>query len=215
MKCEHMTDMISGMLAGTLSPSQLSACGHHLANCNACHDALRGAGALTLLKARLWARDTGEAPPGLFDRILDDLDEAPESRGSGHRFWLGSVFGGVLAASLFAAAFALGWVATPSTYAPAVPEFQVTLGQPSSMNLAIETDRPLQGANISILLAGGVELDGYGSRRELNWTADLKAGVNRLSLPVIALSQDGGQVVVRLSHPHSEQVYVVRLKTKA
>jgi hypothetical protein len=213
MNCEHMTDTITGLIAGTLSPAQLAECGRHLAGCQACNDALRGAGALALLKARLKARDTGEVPPGLFDRVLAGLEEAPASRRTGQRFWLGTAFGGAIAASLFAAAFVLGWVATPATHAPDLAQFQVALGERRNMDLAIETDRPLQGANISILLAGSVALDGYGSRRELNWTSDLKAGVNKLSLPVVALGHDGGQVIVRLSHPQSEQIFVVSLKT--
>jgi hypothetical protein len=41
----------------------------------------------------------------------------------------------------------------------------------------------------------------------------LQAGVNRLTLPVVAVDRTGGRMIVRLSHPHSEQVFVVRLKT--
>lgn len=215
MNCEHMPDTITGLFAGTLSTAQLAECWRHLADCQTCNDALRGAGALALLKDRLQARDTSEAPPGLFDRIVAGLEEAPESRRTGQRFWLGSAFGGAIAASLFAAAFALGWIATPATDAPDLAQFQVKLGERRNMDLAIETDRPLQGANISILLAGSVELDGFGPRRELSWTSDLVSGVNKLSLPIVAVGRDGGQVIVRLSHPQSEQVYVVRLKTIA
>ena len=99
--------------------------------------------------------------------------------------------------------------------ADAVPEFVVSLDEPRRMDLAFETDRVLEGAQITILLTGSVEIDGYGLRRELSWTEDLEAGVNRLSLPVLANGFDGGQVVVRLSHPHSEQVFVVRLPVES
>lgn len=94
-------------------------------------------------------------------------------------------------------------------------EFVVTLGEPRNMDIAIETGMPLDGASISVLLSGGVELDGYDDRRELTWTTDLEAGINRLSLPVVAIDPAGGKMVVRLDHPDSEQVFVVRLKTKA
>lgn len=219
MNCEQMTDMITGMIAGTLSPAQLAEGGRHLAGCQACDDALRGAGALALLKARLKAGDTGAAPPGLFDKIVAGLGEEPESNQSGRRFWLGTAFGGAIAAAFFAAALVLGWVAFPTIFSPDnaadIAEFRVALGERRNMDLAIETDRVLEGARISILLAGSVELDGFGSRRELTWTSDLKAGVNKLSLPVVAIGQGGGQVIVRLSHPHTEQVFVVSLKTTA
>jgi hypothetical protein len=96
-----------------------------------------------------------------------------------------------------------------------VPEFFVSLEEPRQMSLAFETDRVLDGARITILLSGSVEIDGYGPRRELSWTDDLEAGVNRLSLPVIANGLKGGQMVVRLEHPQSEQVFVVRLQVES
>ena len=83
------------------------------------------------------------------------------------------------------------------------------------MDLAIEADRPLSNARITIELTGGVELDVYGSQRTVEWINDLKAGVNRLSLPVIANDLEGGRMVVRLSHPQSERIFVVRLRTEA
>ena len=80
------------------------------------------------------------------------------------------------------------------------------------MNIAIEADQLLQGAEISILLSGDVEIDGFGQRNELSWTDDLEPGVNQLTLPVRAIGERGGQMVVRLSHPDSEQIFVVQLK---
>ena len=83
------------------------------------------------------------------------------------------------------------------------------------MNLAFETDRQLDGATISILLSGDVEIDGYGIQRELTWSADLDAGVNRLTLPVLARSINGGQMIVRMTHPLSEQVFVINLPAES
>jgi len=206
-----MSENISELISGTLSSAQTDDCKRHAARCPDCADALRGAEALALLKAR----NAGGVPGELFDSVLDGLDTAHESRRGGGRFWLGTGFGGAVAASLIALMLALGWIGTPASVTPEVAEFRVVLGEARNMDLAIETDRPLQDAKISILLAGGVEIAGYGERRELTWTSDLKAGVNRLSLPMIAVDQDGGRVVVRLSHPQSEQIFVVRLRTSA
>lgn len=163
----------------------------------------------------LKGRDTGEAPADLFDRIRSGLEPAPSRRQGDRRFWLGAGFGGAVAASLFAVAFLLGWTAPTPRGTPGVAEFLVSLGEPRTMDIAIESDRPLQSARISVVLSGAVELDGYGARRELSWATDLQAGVNRLSLPVVAVDEGGGQLLVRLSHPQNEQWFMVRLKTKA
>jgi anti-sigma factor RsiW len=211
MNCEHLADNISGLVASTLSPAQAAECRQHLAGCPACREALRGAEALAMLRAR----GTGEVPPGLFATVMQRLDAGRDSRRSGQSFWLGSLFGGALAASLFFAALVLGWIGVPNVHAPETAELHVALGEVRNMDLAIETDRAMRGATVSVLLAGGVELQGYGQRRELTWTSDLEKGINRLSLPVIAIGEQGGSVIVRLSHPQSEQVFVVRLKNNA
>lgn len=210
MNCEQISANVAELIAGALPPADAAECRRHLAGCRECTDALAGAEALALLRGR----GAGAAPPELFDNLLDGLHEAREPRRSG-RFWPGAAFGGAVAASLIAVALVLGWIGMPAGSVPDVAEFQVVLGEPRNMALAIETDRPLQDARISIMLDGGVELEGYGERRELTWTSDLKAGVNRLSLPVVAVDSKGGRVVVRLSHPHSERLFVVRLRTSA
>jgi len=110
---------------------------------------------------------------------------------------------------------ALGWLVPPSVPVEDIAEFTVSTSEARSLDVAIETDRPLEGATISILLAGDVQLDGYGARRELKWTTDLDAGINRLRLPVRANSESGGRMFVRLEHPDSRQSFVVRLTTGA
>ena len=116
-----------------------------------------------------------------------------------------------MAASLLAAALMLGVLVTPVDTAPQAAEFFVSASEARVMNIAIEADRDLPGAKISILLSGDVEVDGYGGRRELSWSDDLKMGVNKLSLPLLASGAGGGQMVVRLSHPNSEQLFVINL----
>lgn len=178
---------------------------------NSENDAAHGAEAL----ARLRDRDIGSTPDDLFDKLSSRLVETSGQDNAGRRFWLGTGFGGAIAASLFAFALALGWIGPSASDSPEIAEFIVALSEPRMMDIAIETDRPLQGASISILLSGGIELDGYGDQRELIWRSDLKSGINRLSLPVVAVNQAGGRMVVRLSHPQSEQVFVVRLKAES
>ncbi len=165
--------------------------------------------------ATLRERDIGETPPELFARISDSLS-APENRREGRaQFWQGSLFGAAVAASVLAIAVSFGWSGSQATPDSSTAQFQVLVGEPRTMDIAIEVDRPLVNATISVLLAGDVALDGYGKQRELTWQTDLNAGVNRLSLPVFALDRDGGQMIVRLNHPQSEQMFMVRLNAES
>lgn len=210
MKCDIVADHIPEIVAGTLSTAVLSDCKRHIAECEDCGHALLGAQAL----AELRYRDSGVMPDGLFDRVQADVIEDTGEHG-GARFWLGSAFGGAVAATIFGLAIALGWIGSEPAATPEVAEFVVALDERRVMDLAIESERALDGARISILLSGGVTLDGYDDRRELTWNTDIRAGVNKLSLPIRAINGQGGRMVVRLSHPDSEQVFLVNVRTGA
>jgi len=174
-------------------------------------DAQRGSEALMELRKRKTDGPSDE----LFDRVVTTATGNSNDRSGKQRFWMGTAFGGAVAASLIAIAFFFGWTGSEQHPAGSTAEFVVSLGEPRQMNLAFETDRPLDGATISILLSGDVEIEGYGLQRELTWSEDLDAGVNRLSLPVLASGIDGGQMIVRMIHPLSEQVFIINLPAES
>lgn len=210
MNCDIVAESIPDIVAGRLSSEALVDCKRHIAECGECSSALRGAQALAELKFR----EAGDVPDGLLERM--SAEAAGDAAGSGtQRFWLGSVFGGVVAAAVFGLALMLGWVGSTPTAAPEVAEFVVGLDERRVMDLAIESERPLANAKISIMLSGGVTLDGFDDRRELTWNTDIRAGVNKLSLPIRAINAQGGRMVVRLTHPDSEQVFLVNVRPGA
>jgi hypothetical protein len=209
MNCDIVADKLTELAAGTLSSYEEHACQAHIAACRTCRDALRGAAAMR--EARML--DAPDVPAGLFGRIAAEVARPRRPAAHPQRFWLGAALGGALAASLLAAAVALGILVRPvPAPEPDTAQFYVTTTEARSMNIAIDLDRPLAGARISVMLAGDVEVEGYGSLRELSWNDDLEAGVNKLTLPLRAIGEDVGQVVVRLSHPASEQLFVIKLK---
>ena len=204
MKCSLARSKLRAYAAGALGPAEHDELLTHVGGCHDCRLEMRGVEAL----AELRNREFDGVPEGLFDRVVERaVTRFPRQR-SNNGFWKGAGFGAI-AASLVALAFALALLDRPDPASAA--EFAVSLGEARQMDIAFETDRALAGATITILLSGSVEIDGYGTQRELSWSADLDAGVNRLSLPVMASGFEGGQMVVRLEHPLSEQVFVVRL----
>ena len=208
MNCDSVAEQIKALAEGTLHVDERAACMNHIATCEDCADALRG------VRAMLVVRDQATVPGAerVFNRVMSKAGYDPQQQASRRGFWLGAGFSGAIAASLLALAFALGLFTTPAVEAPQAAEFFVSTQEVRPMNIAIEADKLLQGAEISILLSGDVEIDGYVDRNELSWTDDLEPGVNQLTLPVRAIGARGGQMVVRLSHPDSEQIFVVQLK---
>jgi hypothetical protein len=192
-----------------LDDEQRIACKNHIATCQDCADALRG------VRAMLVVRDQATVPGSerVFNRVMSKAGYDPQQQASRKGFWLGGAgFSGAIAASLLTVAFVLGLLGSPAVEAPQAAEFFVSTQEVRPMNIAIEADRPLEGAQISILLSGDIEVDGFVDRHELSWTDDLEPGVNQLTLPIRAIGERGGQMIVRLSHPDSEQIFVVQLK---
>ena len=208
MTCDDANLKLCAFAGGELPASEMATVQKHVEICNDCRLSLRGIGAL----AERRDRPVEATPEGLFERVVGQVVATPPRPAAG-RFWQGAGVG-ALAASLLAFALFFAWSQSPAPVdRPA--EFLVSLDEPRPMNIAFETDRALEGATITILLAGNVEIDGYGGQRELSWSENLDAGVNRLTLPVIANGFDGGQMIVRLEHPLSEQVFIVRLPVES
>lgn len=208
MNCESVTEQIRALAEGSLDDEQRIACKNHIATCQDCADALRG------VRAMLVVRDQATVPGSerVFNRVMSKAGYDPQQQASRKGFWLGAGFSGAIAASLLTVAFVLGLLGSPAVEAPQAAEFYVSTQEVRPMNIAIEADRPLEGAQISILLSGDIEVDGFVDRHELSWTDDLEPGVNQLTLPIRAIGERGGQMIVRLSHPDSEQIFVVQLK---
>ena len=208
MKCESVVEQIKALAEGSLQGEERTACMNHVAVCEDCADALRG------VRAMLVVRDQATVPGSerVFNRVMGKSSFDPHEQASRRGFWLGAGFSGAIAASLLAVTLALRLLMSPGVEAPTAAEFYVSADEVRPMNIAIEADRPLQDATISILLSGDVEVDGFMDRHELSWVDDLEPGVNQLTLPIRAVGERGGQMVVRLSHPDSEQIFVVQLK---
>ena len=208
MNCESVTEQIRALAEGSLDDEQRIACKNHIATCQDCADALRG------VRAMLVVRDQATVPGSerVFNRVMSKAGYDPQQQASRKGFWLGAGFSGAIAASLLTVAFVLGLLGSPAVEAPQAAEFLVSTQEVRPMNIAIKTGKPLQDAKFSVLLSGDVEIDGYGERHELTWTDDLEPGINQLTLPIRAIGEGGGQIVVRLSHPDSEQIFVVQMK---
>ena len=211
MKCESVVEQIRVLAEGSLQGDERTACMNHVAVCPDCADALRG------VRAMLVVRDQATVPGSerVFNRVIGKSSYDPHQQASRRGFWLGAGFSGAIAASLLAVTFALRLLMSPGVETTTAAEFYVSANEVRPMNIAIEADRPLQDAKISILLSGDVEVDGFVDRHELSWVENLEPGVNQLTLPIRAVGERGGQMVVRLSHPDSEQIFVVQLKLES
>ncbi len=209
MKCEDIVELAQSGESGVMDETGHQFVVEHIAGCVDCQYALRG------VEATRWLRHQAVEDPDadLFSRTMGAVFDQAVPVPSGRRnFWLGTGVGSAVAATLFAAVVALGMLGAPDSQDSNAAEFTVSLTEARDLNIAIDAATELPDAQLSISFFGGIELAGYASQRHLTWTADLDKGVNKLSLPIIALDKSGGQVVVRLEHPESQQEFLVKLQ---
>ena len=141
------------------------------------------------------------------------------------RLWIGATVSAAAAAAL---AVMLWGVPTQTRVAPdAVPDVaslggtdsqtpvRLALYEPRDIGLAIEAAQAMPGATLTISLQGGIDLVGFGERRELSWQTDLDAGTNMLSLPIIAHSLEEGTLTAHVEHGEQAQVISVRVRIDA
>ncbi len=209
MNCE---DAVSSFQSTTESgPTDLEArkAAEHVSGCDECRDALLG----TAVLHKLRDQEPVQVPAGSFEQTMQSVTTNAKPRNTGFGFWHGMGIGAAVAASL-TMAFMISFN-TPSPQADstlATPEFLIVMNEPRNVNIAIDAGRDLLGATISVFLAGGVELAGYGDKREISWTTDLEKGINQLQLPVVATDLHGGSLLVRLDHEGEQKVFLVNLK---
>ncbi|MFI2811934.1 hypothetical protein [Microbulbifer sp. YPW16] len=72
---------------------------------------------------------------------------------------------------------------------------------PHTVHVVLDSPRQLRGAIIRVTLPAGAVLEGYRDVDTLQWQADIPAGGNRLSLPLLVQEGiSGGTVQVEIEH---------------
>lgn len=209
MNCEDAISSIQSATEDGATDLESRKAVEHVAGCDECRDALLGIAAL----GKMRDQEPVRPPENFFEQTMQSVTANTLSSKTGLGFWHGMGIGAAVAASLVLA-FMIAFE-TPSPEvgsATAVPYFVIALNEPRNVNIAIDAGREMRGATVSVFLAGGVELAGFGNKREISWTTDLEKGVNQLQLPVVATDLHGGSLLVRLDHDGEQKVFLVNLK---
>lgn len=208
MRCEDAMDRIETLAQPGV---ELTAAFEHVATCADCTSALRAMHALRTLRDEPLPQVDELAVASAVDRALANEPSRRYRRG-----FLGGIASGVaLAATVAAVAFGL-WIRNlDGDGAGSVPEVRLALNEPRAVTVALESPEPLIGADVRVELRGAVALEGYAGQRELRWSTNLDRGINQLTLPVIALDANGGQVLVEVVHGDKRRTFVLDVRTTA
>lgn len=204
MKCEDAIEQLRSV-AGPAREAAL----RHVAECEPCRLASRAIAALAAERDVVAPR----LAEGSFERALRRAAEPPPRIAtSGRGFWLGTAVGAALAASI-AVAVTVWWQPPVTSTASANPQVRLALNEVRPVSVSLDSPESLQGAEIHVVLTGAIGLDGFAEQRELRWVTDLDRGVNQLTLPVVALGPNGGQVMVEVQYGDKRRAFVVDVQT--
>ena len=207
MNCEDAITRYQDTIADGPTDLESRKALEHVAGCEECRDVLRGIEALRELQHL----ETAKPPEAFFSEVVRSVTAGTDAQKPG--FWHGIGVGGAVAAALLMALMASLELRSPEPLsAPITPEFIIVMDEARDVNIAIDVGHDLEGATVSVFVSGGVELAGFGDRREISWSTDLEQGVNQLRLPVVATDPDGGSLLVRLDHDGVHKVFLVDLK---
>ena len=209
MNCESVVELLTGTTDGATALDRRVA-REHASSCPECRAAVMSVHALRLVSVS----PVHEAPPGAFERMLNRVAAGRNSeQRSPARFWQGVAVGAALAAGMAFAA--ITWLpgrgdpARDDLATSATPQLSLRVNETRDVSITLTTDEALEDAEIHVSLNGSIDLQGYAGERDLKWLADLDAGTNQLTLPIVATGAEGGQLLVEVTHDGKRRTFLV------
>jgi len=209
MNCNGVQKCIDDMLDGELSASEHEAMAMHMVDCPTCLE-LHGV-SLDLL-IRLRNIPAPEPRRGYEDRMLRFLDKHKSNGQRHHHYWFVSGF-----TTAAVAIISLWLVLSTDIMLPTNPQSTVTIQlaphQEHKINLVFNSPVAIKQASLRLQLPPNLEISGYKNRRQLEWAADLKAGANRLALPLIATGTMNGTIQASITHGGKTRTFEITVQT--
>jgi len=197
MNCKDVANLLDNRPKSELSPVEEERLAGHMLVCADCASAWRASALLRSVAEGATAGPRKE----LFQETMSLVrEQTHRPRHASSSFWLGGVLGAAMAASI-AIAVVFG------VYSPSAPDdsdlppaITIALNETRKVTFAIDSVESLADAEIHVTLTGGIELEGRPGQRDVRWTTDINAGVNRLMLPVIAVGNENAELLVEVGH---------------
>jgi hypothetical protein len=194
--CTTVQQNLDDLRAGRLSSLLAEPMRAHLQRCPRCS---AFGDDVDRLKAAL-ATPLAPAPASLIQQLQNHRRPAARRRASL-----------ALAASLLLAVAAVALTLAPSP-GPS-PLAQPEQWREHTLRLALDSPRTLEDVSFRLELPAGAEIQGRPGERVLQWTDDLAAGANRLTIPLRLQAGAHGEMVTTLEHEGRSRELRVSLDT--
>ncbi len=208
MNCHSIKNQLDDYLDCTLSSKERSVFESHIEACSACAEMLAEA------KSFQQVLKTLPVPPMRLGLAQQAIAAAAKREGQ-HRRGFVAGFSSALAASFvfFVIFFGFDSNVTAPTSA-ALPEIEISLNQPQTVNLVFDVAIAMENATLTIALPDDVEVLGFPSQQQISWQTNLEKGRNILPLPLTGYTQKGGILVAKIVLGDKQKSISVKIRVK-
>jgi len=204
MHCNIILSQLDDYIDSELKPGQRSQFEAHLGECASCHQAWQQE---LQFRQLMKEHDVPAPAAGFEERAFAKL---PRQTSGSHKSSFVAGFGGAMAAGILlfiAAALFLN----PVTQQQAIPNIQLTLHEAKKVNMVFDVPEMVAEATFSMQVPNHIDIAGRKGLHQIEWKTALKKGKNLLSLPIVAQSAEGGELVAKIKYGDQEKVFRLEL----
>lgn len=212
MNCQDVINLLDSAPSVALSAEERERLADHRRVCESCEHAWLASETL---------RSFGETavPPPRADFLQETMRVAAPSSGGSRRgppsFWLGGALGAALAAGMAIVAVFGTYPSASREHGNAPETLAIALYETRAITLAIDSAESLRGARIRVAVSGGIELANPLRQQDIRWVADIDAGTNRLTIPVVAVRSEDAELFVEVEHGSRHRHFRIRVDVVA
>ncbi len=192
MRCQDIHELLAELVGDELSPVAQGLVEAHVSRCKPCEQALERERAL---RGCLRSLPVAAMPEGFAARALRaarEADAAAQGRSSVQRLKQGL---SIAASVLFVCGVGFMLGRGSQDLPDQLAMVEVPMGTAQMVALKIDAPQAFSQVEFSVSLPHNVALRDQPELREFAWTGQLRAGMNVLSLPLVGVVPEGGELV--------------------
>lgn len=209
MQCREARQRLEARPAGALREAADGALLAHLRECADCREH-----AEELRLVRLLGSLPVRTPNKGFEKkaLRTALERLPGASRRHHAGWALATAASVLLAVMLTLHFN---APAPGQFPAAQPQIvmiEVQPGRTRVVDVMFKSERAIENATIIVELDGNLRLENRPGTRQLEWPTSLKAGANKLSLPVQLFESGTGELIITLQYGQTRQQLKVQVR---
>lgn len=206
MNCKTVIANIDNYLDGYLDNSAQESFRNHLEQCPACRmQIVRAQNLLGSLKTL----PVPQMSPEFQTRVWSQVKQKSYSQKARYSAW-------VAVAAVFILFIGIGVDYQNSWFVNQSQKnvVEIEIDNTRDIRLVFNSKESLKNVTFSLELPDGVELAGFGNKREIMWQGELEKGKNLLVLPIIARSPKGGVLIAHVNHTNESRQFKLHLNVR-